>query len=76
MKERKHIRLKELTPYKYRCGVAAVCPAVFSIGEKGDKLAIVGKKADPKELGIADKVGKDEQVIIVDRGMIEALAEK
>ena len=69
MKERKHIRLKELTPYKYRCGVS-MCPALFSIGEKAEKLAIIGKKADPKELGIADRVGKDEQVIIVDRDML------
>ena len=68
-------KIKEITPISYRCSYVIVCPAVYSI-EGEDKLAIVGKKADPKDLGIADRVGKDEQVIIVDRGMIEGLAGK
>lgn len=68
-------KVVEITPKSYRCSYVLVCPAVYSIEAEG-KLAIVGKKADPKELGIADRVGKDEEVIIVDRGMIEGLFEK
>lgn len=68
-------KIKEITPKSYTCTFVGVCPAVYSIEGEG-KVAIVGKKADPKELGIADRVGKDEQVIIVDRGMIEGLSEK
>ena len=65
----------EITPKSYSCSYVIVCPAVYSIEGEG-KLAIVGKKADPKDLGIADRVGKDEQVVIVERGMIEGLAGK
>ncbi len=64
-------KIKEITPKSYGCTLVT-CPAVYSIEGEG-KLAIVGKKANPKDLGIADRVGKDEQVIIVDRGMIEGL---
>ncbi len=73
-KEMKNNKMNEITPKSYRCYLVA-CPAVYSIEGEG-KLAIVGKKADPKDLGIADRVGKDEQVIIVDREMIEGLAGK
>ncbi len=67
-------KIKEITPKSYICTLVG-CPAVYSIEGEG-KVAIVGKKADPKELGIADRVGKDEQVIIVDRGMIVGLVGK
>ena len=63
--------IKEMTPTKFRCA-AMGCPSVYSI-EGGDKLVIIGKKADPKELGIADRVGEDEQVIIVDRDMLRLI---
>lgn len=75
--KRKHFKLINITPSKFMCLVGPACSAVYFLELEGqDKLAIVGKKADPKELGIADRVGKDEQVIIVDRGMIEGLFEK
>ncbi len=64
--------LKNITPEAFRC-VYALCPAVYST-DQGDELYIVGKKVEGlKELGIAEKVGEDEQVVMVDREMLRQL---
>jgi len=64
----------EITPSSFMCA-AAMCPAVYLL--KGDsKIAIVGKRTNAAELGIEDKVGKDEEVVIVDREMLRQIFEK
>jgi len=75
MKPNKKIELVNITPHRYMCTAWLVCPAVYSI-EKEGKLAIVGKKGEARELGIAHKVGEDEVVAIVDREMIRQIFEK
>lgn len=69
------MKLKEITPKEYYC-TAMACPAVYEGVEKG-KLAIVGRKVDnPEKLGIADRVGENEQVVIVDKEMLRKIFEK
>lgn len=69
------MKLKEITPKDYYC-TAMACPAVYEGAEKG-KLAIVGRKVDnPDKLGIAHKVGENEQIVIVDREMLRRIFEK
>jgi len=61
----------DITPKEFRC-LSVACPAIYSIiGE--NNFAIVGKKADGKNLGLAERVGKDEEVIIVDREMLRKI---
>lgn len=75
MTKQKNMKLKEITPAKFMCAGTA-CPAVYAI-EQGDKLVIVGQKVDNiEELGIGKKVGKHEQVVIVDKNMLKKLFEK
>lgn len=61
-------QLKDITPKQFSCTFAA-CPALYQTNE-GD-FVIVGKKADAQELGIADKVGKDQEAVIMDKEMLE-----
>lgn len=69
------MKLKEITTKEYNC-TAMACPAVYEGVEKG-KLVIVGRKVDnPDKLGIADKVGENEQIVIVDREMLRKIFEK
>jgi len=69
------MKLREITPKEYYC-TAAACPAIFEHVEK-DKLVIVGRKVDnPEKLGIADRIGENEQAVIVDKGMLRQIFEK
>lgn len=68
-------KLREITPKAYQCAVN-ICPAVY-ITEKGDKLAIVGTKVDNlEELGISEKVGENEQVVMIDKEILKQIFEK
>ncbi len=58
--------LKELTAKPDRCGLGT-CPAVFQ-DESTGKLVIIGAKAVRQE--IAGRVGKGEDVIEIDRGLV------
>lgn len=68
------MKLKEITPKAYQCAAWA-CPAIYEAVGKG-KLVIVGSKVDPEELGIAKKVGKNEQVVMIDKEMLKQIFEK
>jgi len=69
------MKLKEITPKAYQCAWTA-CPAIYEIVGK-DKLVIIGRKVDnPEKLGIAKRVGKEEQMVIVDREMLRQVFEK
>jgi len=67
--------LKEITPKGYQCtGVA--CPAVYEVVGK-NKLVIVACKIDNLEkLGIAKRVGENEEAVIVDKEMLRKIFEK
>ena len=59
---------KELTPKGMGCIVGA-CPAIFETS-KGS-YALIGKKLNAKALGISHRVGKDELLIEIPRGLID-----
>lgn len=65
------MKLKEITPKAYQCAAWA-CPSVYKVVGK-DKLVIVGSKVNPKELGISKKVGKNEQVVMIDKEMLKQI---
>lgn len=65
------MKLKNITPEAFICHTNNCCPAVFET-EKGTYV-IVGKKIDASEAGIAERVGDDEWVIEVEKGMIDQL---
>ena len=85
------MKLKEITPKAYQC-VWTACPAVFEITpkeyqcasmacpgvfEEEKKLVIIGHKVNNlKKLGLAKRVGKDEQAVIVDKGMLQQIFKK
>jgi len=69
------MKLREITPKEFQCAWTA-CPSIYEIVEK-DKLVIVGRKVDnPEKLGIADRIGENEQAVIVDKGMLRQIFEK
>jgi len=86
------MKLKEITPKEYRCTAVAcpaifeitpeeyqcaawTCPSIFELKGEG-KLVIIGRKVDPEKLEIADRIGRDEQAIIIDREILRKIFEK
>lgn len=68
------MKLREITPKEYRCACAA-CPAIYEV--MGDnKLVIIGSQVNLKQFGIAEKVGKNEQVVMIDKEMLKQIFEK
>ena len=61
-------RLVDRTPRAMRCGIGA-CAAIYE-GKENDYF-IVGKQVDPKELGLAGKVGSGEVLIKVPKALID-----
>ena len=59
---------KELTPKIEMCGIGS-CPAVFETN-KGS-YAIIGKRLDAKNLKVDKRVGRDEVLIEVPKGIID-----
>jgi len=68
------MKLREITPKASLCA-AGTCPAVYEAVGKS-KLIIVGSKVNPEDLGIAKKVGKNEQAVMIDREMLKQIFEK
>ena len=80
------VKLRELTPKHMKCAIGA-CPAIFEVTPKHmkccisacpaifkdgkEKYFVIGKKVNPKKLGIANKVGKDEVLIEVPKALID-----
>ena len=67
--EKTYKNLKEITPKKMRCDSCTTCPALFEVDKR--KVLVVGKRINPKDAGLGHKVGKDEAIIEVDRGLLE-----
>jgi hypothetical protein len=53
-----------------QCCVGA-CPSIF--GNETDNYYIIGKVVDAKSLGLEKKVGKDEMLIAVPKGIIDGM---
>ena len=60
----------ELTPKENRCCVGA-CPSIFR--DKDNNYYIVGTQVDPKEHGLAEKVGDGEVLIKVPKELIDKM---
>lgn len=74
MKNNKDIKLTKVAGDVVMCGAGPACPAVYSFEQDGKKkYVIVGKKTDPKEFGIADKVSNEEQAVTVDLALLEQI---
>jgi len=68
------MKVKEITPLNFMC-VGGGCPTVFEIVDE-NKLVIVGSKVNIKKIGLAKRVGKDEEAVIVDKEMFRQIFEK
>ena len=66
--EQKYKNLKEITPRVMMCGDDC-CPAIFETGD--GKCLIVGKRVNPDKAGLGRRVGKDEALIEVDKGLLK-----
>ena len=67
MKEKIKIT-KDLTPKEMQCVIGG-CPAIFETN-KGS-YAVIGRVINAKSLGVKDRVGKDEILIEVPKGLID-----
>jgi len=59
--------VEERTPKEEMC-LVGTCPA---IKECGENYLIIGKKAEPSDFGLEGKVGKDEVLIEIPKGIID-----
>lgn len=66
------MKLKDVTPEAYVCNTCAACPAVLET--ENNSYLIIGKKLSASaEAAVAGRVGADEFVIEVPKGMIDGL---
>lgn len=66
------MKLIDITPSEFVCANCSACPAVFDTG--ADTYVIIGKKlSTAAEETIKGRVGSDEYVIEVPKGMIDGL---
>ncbi|MDI1226060.1 MAG: hypothetical protein PSY14_00045 [bacterium] len=65
------MQFKDVTPAEFVCSTCAACPAVL---ETETSYVIIGKKLSAEALAAVEgRVGADEYVIEVPRGMIDGL---
>lgn len=62
------MKLQNITPENFKC-VAAACPAVYTDDEK-DNVIIIGKKGNPEKMGLTEKVGEGESVVVMDKEIL------
>ena len=75
-KSKREMKIKEVTPRAYQCIGVMACPSVFSTNE--ETFIIIGKtlsKIQAKKL-LGNRVGKDETVIVVPKGLITEITKK
>ncbi len=66
------MKFKDVTPAEFVCSTCAACPAVLET--ENDSYVIIGKKLSAAALAAVEgRVGADEYVIEVPRGMIDGL---
>lgn len=61
--------IKEITPSSLKCGVGC-CPVVF---RQGKDLLIIGKIVKEIPESVREKIGSDEQVILVPEELVQDL---
>ena len=70
------MKTKNITPEEYGCAAMA-CPSVYLSQGTKDEIIIIGEKADLNKYGIdEEKIGDDEQAVVVDRKMLERALKK
>lgn len=62
--------LRDLTPEAERCLLGA-CPGAY---ERGESYLIIGRTVDPRELGLAQRVGKGETLIEISKNLLAKIA--
>ena len=63
--------MKDITPQAFMCHTSNCCPAVL---ETEETYVIIGKKLSAEaQAKVAGRVGDDEYVIEVQKGMIDGL---
>lgn len=66
------MKLNDITPQAFVCHTSTCCPAVLE--SDNDSYVIIGKKLSAAaEAAVAGRVGADEYVIEVPKGMIDGL---
>ncbi len=66
------MKLKDITPAAFVCHSQTCCPAVLETA--GDTYVIIGKKLSAAAMeAVAGRVGNDEYVIEVPKGMIDGI---
>lgn len=66
------MKFKDITPEEFVCSTCAACPAVLET--ENNSYVIIGKKLSASALeSIQGRVGADEYVIEVPKGMIDKL---
>ena len=60
-------QIRDLTPREFDCGTGP-CPAVYETNK--DSYLIIGKLVNPADAGLEKKVGEDEQLIEIPRGLL------
>ena len=66
------MKLNDITPQAFVCHTSTCCPAVLE--SDNDSYVIIGKKLSASaEAAVAGRVGADEYVIEVPKGMIDGL---
>lgn len=66
------MKFKDVTPEAFICNTCAQCPAVLET--ENDSYVIIGKKLSAAALAAVEgRVGADEYVIEVPKGMIDGL---
>ena len=69
----KYNRIEEKTPQEYSCFCGS-CSAVFSTKIEGAEVyLIVGRRIDPSEAGLAQRVGVGEVLVEVPKGLIDKM---
>lgn len=59
--------MREVTPKALRCTYMAACPALY---EQEDGVLVIGKVLETVPAELLDKVGPDETVVWVPKGLL------
>ena len=54
------------------CGVGA-CPTIYVDKDNKELYLIVGKRLDPKEFGLAEKVSQEETLVAIPKSLLDRL---
>jgi hypothetical protein len=75
-KSKQELKIKEITPSAFQCIGVLACPSIFSTDE--ETFIIIGKTLSKKEAKklLGNRVGKDETVVVVPKGLITEITEK